>query len=175
MRVNRALIGEKVLTVNGQHTALTDISRRFAQKRSLPDSGNHGVKQDSTRRAEEGDHHAFRAGCASLWSLWRLYVVLQSCREASLRLRNWQESNFSVSCLVNPGRLVEALTVRAIIYGHTAKILSGGAEVESLEPMIEDRKVALASVQEKITRATTAITLGGNIASLVEILLALEG
>lgn len=175
MRVNRALIGEKVLTVNGQTYRLDGYfpplctETEFARIQEITESNKipHGEqKRVITMLSGLG---VLRCGhCGGSMSFFshagRLRYVCETGKNQTSACRVWSIQ----------GRLVEALTVRAIIYGHTAKILSGGAEVESLEPMIEDRKAALASVKEKVTNITTAITMGGNIASLVETLTVLE-
>lgn len=72
------------------------------------------------------------------------------------------------------GALVEALTVRAIMYGHTVNVMSGGITAESVAPLIEDKRQALTVIEEQIGNTTQAILLGGNLASLVATLSRLE-
>ncbi|HDC4565558.1 TPA: recombinase family protein [Enterobacter asburiae] len=175
MRVNRALIGEKVLTVNGQTYRLDGYfpplctETEFARIQEITESNK--IPQGDQKKVITmlSGLGVLRCGhCGGSMSFFshagRLRYVCETGKNQTSACRVWSIQ----------GRLVEALTVRAIIYGHTAKVLSGGVEAESLEPLIEDRKSSLASIQEKVKHVTTAITLGGNIASLVETLTTLE-
>ncbi|MFU0963918.1 recombinase family protein [Kluyvera ascorbata] len=176
MRVNRASIGEKVLTVNGQTYRLDGYfpplcsETEFARIQEITESNKIPQGEQKKVITMLSGLGVLRCGhCGGSMSFFshvgRLRYVCETGKNQTSACRVWSIQ----------GRLVESLTARAIIYGHIGKIFSGEEVTESLAPMIEDRKAALVGLHEKMTSYTTAIGLGKNLPMLVEALSVLEG
>lgn len=175
MRANRALMGEKIITVNGQTYRLDNYypplctETEFARLQDIAESNRipQGVqKQIITLLSGLG---VLRCGhCGGSMSFFskegRIRYVCETGKNRSSACRVWSIQ----------GSLVEALTVRAIMYGHTVDVMSGGVQAKSVAPLIEDKRQALTTIDERIDNTTQAIMLGGNLAPLVTALSRLE-
>lgn len=175
MRLNRAMIGQKVITVNGLTYRLSDyfpqlctdtefaLMQEISQKNRIPQGAE---KKVITLLSGLGILRCGHCnGSMTFFSkLGKIRYVCQTGRNQNSDCGVWSIQ----------GALVEALTVRAIINGHIGNTLSGGAQGESVAPFINDKRQALTVIDEQVENMTQAIMLGGNLAPLVAMLTKLE-
>lgn len=175
MRLNRAMIGQKVITVNGLTYRLSDyfpqlctdtefaLMQEISQKNRIPQGAE---KKVITLLSGLGILRCGHCnGSMTFFSkLGKIRYVCQTGRNQNSDCGVWSIQ----------GALVEALAVRAIINGHIGNVLSSGAQAESVAPLIDDKRQALTVIDEQVENMTQAIMLGGNLAPLVAMLTRLE-
>lgn len=72
------------------------------------------------------------------------------------------------------GDLLENLTARALIYGHTHSLLSGNTKAEDLTPVIANKQTELETIKTQLANGATAITTTGPLPVLLEQIKALS-
>lgn len=175
MRLNRAMIGQKVITVNGLTYRISDyfpklctdtefaLMQEISKKNKIPQGAE---KKVITLLSGLGILRCGHCnGSMTFFSkLGKIRYVCQTGRNQNSDCDAWSIQ----------GALVEALTVRAIINGHIGNVISNGAQVESVAPLLDDKRQALTVIDVQVENMTQAIMLGGNLAPLVATLTKLE-
>ncbi|MCW1971994.1 UNVERIFIED_ORG: DNA invertase Pin-like site-specific DNA recombinase [Pantoea agglomerans] len=175
MRRNRAMIGQKVITVNDMTYRLNDYfpslctETEFALMQDI--SQKNRIQQGAEKKVITLLSGLGVLRCGHCNGSMTFFSKLGKIRYVCQTGRN-QNSDCGVWSV--QGALVEALAIRAIIYGHSMQVMSGGTQAPSLEPQIEECKQRLISFDDRISNLTQAIAMGGNLSSLVTVLTGLE-
>ncbi|QCT20595.1 recombinase family protein [Jejubacter calystegiae] len=170
LRLSRALIGEKVMTLSGSSYTLQNYypplctEQEFARLNDIRE--NNRIKIGSERKTTtflSGLGGLLRCGhCDTPMTYYtkegRIRYVCAGGQQYVSTCRAWSVQ----------GRLLEACVIRAVWVANTLDIAANGSDLESLQPLIDQRREEAENLNKQIENLTTAIQMGtGPIASLV--------
>ncbi|EKY3262095.1 recombinase family protein [Cronobacter sakazakii] len=175
MRSNRALYGEKVITIDGVTHRLSNYypavcsQTDFARLQDVACSNRHKVgevRQTITLLSGLG---LLRCGhCGGSMSFFskegRIRYVCETGKNKTSSCRVWSVS----------GQLVERCLLPPLIRGYMDLMMGKQGKREDLTQAIEAKRGELNGIESQISNITSAITMGGNIPALVASLQALE-
>ncbi|EQA1673065.1 recombinase family protein [Enterobacter hormaechei] len=175
MRDNRALFGEKVITIGGATHTLTDYypaictRAEFAQLHDIACNNRHKVGEERRIITLLSGLRLLRCGhCNGSMSFFskegRIRYVCETGKNKTSDCKVWSVS----------GLLVERCLMLPLIRGYMDFMSGKASASEDLTQKIEDKKAEVLNVDTQIANLTSAIQLGGNIPALVSSIQALE-
>lgn len=175
MRLNRALMGEKVLTLNNVTHHLENYfppvctSAEFARLQDVATNNRMPQgeqKQVITLLSGMGIVRCGHCGGA-MTSFSKRGKIRYMCESGKKRMSSCKA--WSVS-----GTLVERCLLQPLITGYISLVMDKQDSEQSISGLIDSKRAELESIQSQIDNTTTAISLGGNLGSLVAMLQGFE-
>ncbi|EOG5747267.1 recombinase family protein [Enterobacter roggenkampii] len=168
MRLNRALMGEKVLTLNNITHHLENYfppvctPAEFARLQDV--ASNNKMPQGDQKKVVTllSGMGILRCGhCGgAMTSFSKLGKIRYMCESGKKRMSSCKA--WSVS-----GALVERCLLYPLISGYMSLVMEDQNAGESLADQIDSKRSELELIESQIGNLTTAITMGGNLGSLV--------
>ena len=175
MRLNRALMGEKVLTLNNVTHHLENYfppvctSSEFARLQDVATNNRMPQgeqKQVITLLSGMGIVRCGHCGGA-MTSFSKQGKIRYMCESGKKRMSSCKA--WSVS-----GALVERCLLQPLIDGYISLVMDKQVSDQSISGLIDSRRSELEAIQSQIDNTTTAISMGGNLGSLVAMLQGFE-
>ena len=175
MRLNRALMGEKVLTLNNVthhlHNYFPPVCTPAEFARLQDVASNNKMPQGDQKKVITllSGMGILRCGhCGgAMTSFSKQGKIRYMCESGKKRMSSCKA--WSVS-----GVLVERCLLHPLISGYMSLVMENQNAGESLADQIDSKRSELELIESQIGNLTTAITLGGNLGSLVTQLQELE-
>lgn len=175
MRNNRALYGEKEITIDGVTHRLSNYfpavctQTEFARLQDIACNNRHKVgevRQTITLLSGLGLLRCGHCGGAMVFFTkgGRIRYVCETGKNKTSDCRVWSVS----------GGLVERCLLPPLIRGYMDLMMGKQGKREDLTKAIEAKREELEGIENQITNITSAITMGGNIPALVASLQRLE-
>ncbi|SBL57773.1 resolvase [Klebsiella michiganensis] len=175
MRLNRALMGEKVLTLNNVTHHLENYfppvctPAEFARLQDV--ASNNKIpqgeqKQVITLLSGMGILRCAHCGGA-MTSFSKQGKIRYMCESGKKRMSSCKA--WSVS-----GELVERCLLQPLITGYISLVMDKQDSEQSISGLIDSKRGELEAIQSQIDNTTTAISMGGNLGSLVAMLQGFE-
>lgn len=175
MRLNRALMGEKVLTLNNVTHHLENnfppvcTPAEFARLQDVASNNKMPQgeqKQVITLLSGMGILRCGHCGGA-MTSFSKQEKIRYMCESGKKRMSSCKA--WSVS-----GELVERCLLQPLITGYISLVMDKQDSEQSISGLIDSKRGELEAIQSQIDNTTTAISMGGNLGSLVALLQGLE-
>lgn len=175
MRLNRALMGEKVLTLNNVTHHLENYfppvctPAEFARLQDVASNNKMPQgeqKQVITLLSGMGILRCGHCGGA-MTSFSKQEKIRYMCESGKKRMSSCKA--WSVS-----GELVERCLLQPLITGYISLVMDKQDSEQSISGLIDSKRGELEAIQSQIDNTTTAISMGGNLGSLVALLQGLE-
>ncbi len=175
MRLNRALMGEKVLTLNNITHHLENYfppvctSAEFARLQDVASNNKMPQgeqKQVITLLSGMGILRCSHCGGA-MTSSSKQGKIRYMCESGKKRMSSCKA--WSVS-----GALVERCLLQPLINGYISLVMDKQDSDQSISGLIDSLRGELEAIQSQIDNTTTAISMGGNLGSLVAMLQGFE-
>ncbi|MBD1405656.1 recombinase family protein [Leclercia adecarboxylata] len=175
MRLNRALMGEKVLTLNNVTHHLENYfppvctPAEFARLQDVASNNKMPQgeqKQVITLLSGMGILRCGHCGGAmtSFSKQGKIRYMCESGKKRMSSCRAWSVS----------GELVERCLLQPLITGYISLVMDKQDSEQSIAGLIDSKRGELEAIQSQIDNITTAISMGGNLGSLVEMLQGFE-
>lgn len=175
MRLNRALMGEKVLTLNNITHHLENYfppvctSAEFARLQDV--ASNNKMPQGEQKKVITllSGMGILRCGhCGgAMTSSSKQGKIRYMCESGKKRMSSCRA--WSVS-----GELVERCLLQPLITGYISLVMDKQDSEQSISGLIDSKRGELEAIQSQIDNTTTAISMGGNLGSLVAMLQGFE-
>ncbi|ARD62562.1 recombinase family protein [Kosakonia radicincitans DSM 16656] len=175
MRLNRALMGEKVLTLNNVTHHLESYfppvctAAEFARLQDVASNNKMPQgeqKQVITLLSGMGILRCSHCGGA-MTSSSKQGKIRYMCESGKKRMSSCKA--WSVS-----GALVERCLLQPLITGYISLVMDKQDSEQSISGLIDSKRSELEAIQLQIDNTTTAISMGGNLGSLVAMLQGFE-
>ncbi|HBR1633426.1 TPA: recombinase family protein [Klebsiella pneumoniae] len=175
MRLNRALMGEKVLTLNNVTHRLENYfppvctPAEFARLQDVASNNKMPQgeqKQVITLLSGMGILRCGHCGGA-MTSFSKKGKIRYMCESGKKRMSSCKA--WSVS-----GELVERCLLQPLITGYISLVMDKQDSEQSISGLIDSKRGELEAIQSQIDNTTTAISMGGNLDSLVAMLQGFE-
>lgn len=175
MRLNRALMGEKVLTLNNVTHHLENYfppvctPAEFARLQDVASNNKMPQgeqKQVITLLSGMGILRCSHCGGA-MTSSSKQGKIRYMCESGKKRMSSCKA--WSVS-----GALVERCLLQPLINGYISLVMEKQDSEQSISGLIDSKRGELEAIQSQIDNTTTAISMGGNLGSLVAMLQGFE-
>ncbi|ELZ9203459.1 recombinase family protein [Raoultella ornithinolytica] len=175
MRLNRALMGEKVLTLNNVTHHLENYfppvctPAEFARLQDVASNNKMPQgeqKQVITLLSGMGILRCGHCGGAmtSFSKQGKIRYMCESGKKRMSSCRAWSVS----------GVLVERCLLQPLITGYISLVMDKQDSEQSISGLIDSKRGELEAIQSQIDNTTTAISMGGNLGSLVAMLQGFE-